>query len=315
MTREPTSQFESQQSAVSIGSIWEKLKSFDQSAAVNDSQLLQQSLDLPVSRPAGIRESSSTNLTFLSSTANMPSGAIQCAALIAPTGFKSTHNFPVFLVDKPRLRFAQICNALFTKDMQVLWPYGAADKSKIHDSAQVSDHALLGANVQIGENTIVSAGAVIHSGTVIGSNCFISPGVVLGGTGFGYEQIDGDVVAFPHYGHVVIGNDVEIGANTCIDRGSLQDTVIMDGVKIDNLVHVAHNSTVRSGSLIIAGTVLCGSSDIGENAWIAPNAVIGESVSIGKNSLVGFATVVKQDLPDGFVATGNPPRVYQRAEK
>lgn len=298
--------------SVSIGVIWEALRSLDPAATVNDDELLQRNSGLPVSKPTNIRDSDVTNLTFLTSASSKAADEVKCAVLIAPNDFEPSDDFVVFLVEKPRLRFAQICNALFKTEVQQLSPFGSADKSKIHDSAHISDHAFLGADVQIGESTTISAGAVIHSGTIIGRNCFISPGVVIGGTGFGYEQIDGEVVAFPHYGHVVIGDNVEIGANTCIDRGSLQNTLIMDEVKIDNLVHIAHNAVVRSGSLIIAGSVLCGSSDIGESSWVAPNAVIGESVSIGKNSLVGFSTVVKKDVPGSSIANGNPPKIYPR---
>lgn len=313
MTSQRTVQTDPKNSVL-IGAIWEVLQSIDPHATVNNEELFQKNSGLPVSKPANIRDADSTDLTFLTSKANNVAAGVECAVLIAPKDFESSGNLLAFRVEKPRLRFAQLCNALFEPAVQELLPYNSAGKSKIHDSARVSDHALLGSDVSIGENTIVSAGAVIHAGTVIGRNCFIAPGVVIGGTGFGYEQIDGEVVAFPHYGHVAIGDNVEIGANTCIDRGSLQDTVIMSGVKIDNLVHIAHNAVVKSGSLIIAGSVLCGSSDIGEGSWIAPNAVIGEGVSVGKNSLVGFSTVVKKDVPENSIANGNPPKIYPRPE-
>jgi UDP-3-O-[3-hydroxymyristoyl] glucosamine N-acyltransferase len=300
-------------SVVTIRMVLETLKELDPSTSVNDLTLFKGKADDRVAKPSSLENSGENDVTFV--TAMVSKALAEQAAFaiaIAAPNVSLAQGSLAFIVSKPRLRFAQLCNALFRGNEQTLFPFKLVDTSKIHESARVSDHAFLGANVTIGAGTIISAGAIIHAGSIIGENCLVSPGVVIGGTGFGYEQLEGEVVAFPHYGYVSIGNNVEIGANTCIDRGSLQNTVIMDNVKIDNLVHVAHNATIKAGSLIIAGSVLCGSSVVGEGCWIAPNAVIGEGVSIGDNSLVGFSTVVKSDVPDNSVANGTPIKVYPR---
>lgn len=300
--------------AATVGEIWLKLASLSESSRVSSPELLQTLWNEPVIGPAGISDSSIGNIAFIShKVAQDQSDAIECSVLIAPADSDVQGSSLVFRVDKPRLRFIQLCNTFFPAAPQQVREFREFGPSEQFDaSITISPSALIGENVSIGLGTEVCAGAVIHSNSVIGENCYLSPGVVVGGVGFGYEQVDGEVISFPHYGHVVIGNNVEIGSNSCIDRGSLRNTVIGDNVKIDNLVHVAHNTVVKDGSFIIAGAVLCGSAAIGPTAWIAPNAVVAESVSVGENSFVGFATVVKKDLPDNHVATGSPIKIYPR---
>lgn len=155
----------------------------------------------------------------------------------------------------------------------------------------------------------IGRGAVIdYRFTEIGSGTRIGPNCSIGQPGFGYEIIDGEPTHFPHVGRVLIGDNVHIGANVTIDRGTLSDTVIEDGVKIDNLVHIAHNVVVRRNAFVIAGAMLGGSCDIGEDAWIAPHAVIKEGVRIGKRVVVGLGAVVLKDVEDDAVVAGVPAR-------
>lgn len=147
----------------------------------------------------------------------------------------------------------------------------------------------------------------------IGHGCKIHPTAVLGSEGFGYEW-DNELhewVTFPHYGGVTIGDNVHIGANTCIDRGALTNTTIGHGVRIDNLVHIAHGVTIHNHACIIAGAEISGSCTIGKRAWIGPNACIREGITIGEGALIGIGSTVVKDVPPHTTVCGNPARPMQ----
>lgn len=145
-----------------------------------------------------------------------------------------------------------------------------------------------------------------------GDNCNIDETAVIGRDGFGYEpDEDGNLVFFPHFGHVIIGNNVDIGAHTCIDRGTINDTIIEDGAKIDNLVHIGHNCVIGKNVSITPGVVLGGSVVIGDGTFIGMNATIMEHLKIGKNVTIGMGAVVVKDVPDGETWFGNPARRFQ----
>lgn len=216
----------------------------------------------------------------------------------------------IIRVDDPKLVFARIVNGLFVE----------RDMSGIHETAFVSEKAKIGENVtigaftvlsecEIGDNTIICDNCSIKNGVKIGKNVFIDSNTVIGSEGFGYVRNEtGHFEKFPHISSVIIKDDVEIGANTTIDRGSLKPTIIEKGVKIDNLVHIAHNVHIRSHSAIIANAMIAGSTEIGKKCWIAPSSSILEHLKIGDNVTIGVGAVVTKDVPDGEVWTGSPAR-------
>jgi UDP-3-O-[3-hydroxymyristoyl] glucosamine N-acyltransferase len=140
--------------------------------------------------------------------------------------------------------------------------------------------------------------------------CLESAGIVIGFEGFGYEWDGERLVKMPHRGDVIIGKDVEIGSNTCIDRATLEGeaTVIGDGTKIDNLVHIAHNVKIGKHCLIVAGSVIGGSVVIGDRCYIGIGAMIKQKVKIGNDVTVGMGAVVLRDIPDGETWVGNPAK-------
>jgi UDP-3-O-[3-hydroxymyristoyl] glucosamine N-acyltransferase len=143
----------------------------------------------------------------------------------------------------------------------------------------------------------------------IGENCQICPTAKLGNEGFGFEPDEnGDLVFFPHFCGVNIGNNVRIGSYVCVDRGNLRDTIICDNVKIDNLVHIAHNVKIGKNTMVVAGSVVCGSVEIGENCFIGANSTIRQHLKIGNNSIVGMGSVVTKNIPDNEVWAGNPAK-------
>lgn len=188
----------------------------------------------------------------------------------------------------------------------------------IHPSAIIEKGAKIGKNVIIGPNTFVSKDSEIGDyctigannvikHTSIGNNVLIGSNNSIGENGFGYFKKDnGKSELFPHYGRVVIMDDVHIGNNTCIDRGSLSDTVIETGVKIDNLIHIAHNVIIGENSYIIACSMIGGSVRIGKNCWIAPSSVIRNGIILGDNVTVGLGSVVVKNVPSNTIVMGNP---------
>lgn len=133
----------------------------------------------------------------------------------------------------------------------------------------------------------------------------IHPTAVIGKPGFGFARdVDGSLIQMPHRGNVVIGEHVQIGAQTCIDRATNGSTIIGDGTKIDNLVHVAHNVKIGKNCLIVAGTVIGGSTEIGDNCFLGINCSIKNKVMIGNNVTVGMGAIILSDVPDNTVVKG-----------
>lgn len=173
-----------------------------------------------------------------------------------------------------------------------------------------------GPNVAIAQNAIVGEGCNIGANSyigpwvTIGPGCIIGPGAVIGSPGFGFSRSEeGGWVDKEHRHGVTIGADVHIGANTCIDAGSWRTTLIMDGARIDNLVHIAHNVLVGSRAVIVAQAEVSGSVTIGSEAWIGPCACIIQRVTIGRRALVGMGAVVLQDVAAHTTVAGCPARV------
>lgn len=216
----------------------------------------------------------------------------------------------------PRLDFIRILTHFFEPKI----PKGCIHPSAvIEDGAIISPDAVIGplcfvsSTSIIGSRTILHASVTVDNGTIIGDNCEIKSGVVLGQSGFGFERDrQGYPIKFPHFGKVIIGNNVYIGANTAVDRGTLGDTIIEDNVKIDNLVHVAHNCHIGEGSFVIACTILGGGTQIGKNCWIAPNVSVKEQTHINDGALVGLGAVVLKEVEPNTVVVGNPAKILNK---
>lgn len=219
-------------------------------------------------------------------------------------------------VKNPKRALATVGNAFFVEKPQ----------PGIHPTAIVSTKAIIGKNVYvgayavvgeatIGDNTIISSNVRIYDNVTIGSYCYFKEGAVIGGEGFGFEKDEfGNRFRFPQIGGVRIGDHVEIGANTCIDRGALSDTIIDNYVKISNLCQIAHNVQIRNNTVVAGCVELSGSVLVGENTWIGPNTCVRDQRHIGSNSLVGMGSVVVKNIPDNEVWAGNPARMMRGKE-
>lgn len=179
----------------------------------------------------------------------------------------------------------------------------------IGDNCTISAYAVIEDSVVLGNNCSVGCHTIIHSGVTIGSDVRIKACSVIGGSGFGYiKDQSGRYRHLPHFGRVVIEDDVEIGSNTCIDRGSLSDTIIRKGVKIDNLVHIAHNVELGENTLVIAQAMIAGSVKIGKNVWVAPSVSIRNGLEIGDDSTIGLGSVVTKNTKAGTTVYGVPAK-------
>lgn len=218
----------------------------------------------------------------------------------------------LIFVPKPRLAFSKVVNKFFIIRNFIVGIHTTAticSLAKIAKSASIGPHCVIYGNVEIGENSVIYGNVSIYGDVKIGKNVIINSGVVIGAEGFGYEpDEDGTLVQFPHIGGVVIEDNVEIGANTCVDKGALGDTIIREGAKIDNMVHVAHNVIIGKNCRIICLVGIGGSVEIGDGSFIGISASIKNQNKIGKNAVVGMGAVVTKDVPDNTTVIGNPAR-------
>jgi UDP-3-O-[3-hydroxymyristoyl] glucosamine N-acyltransferase len=221
--------------------------------------------------------------------------------------------YNIIKCNNPKETFFEILNRFFTVSKN---PEIASDSiieaEKTGKNISVGHHCYICKDVIIGNNVTIKNNVIIECPADIGDNTVIWSGVVIGTDGYGYyKKEDGINYKVPHFGGVKIGKNVEIGANTCIDRGTLADTVIGNNVKIDNLCHIGHNVQIEDNVMIIAMSMLAGSSVIRENAYIAPGSLIINQKTVGKDAYVGLGTVVINNVPPGKAVFGVPARVFR----
>lgn len=177
----------------------------------------------------------------------------------------------------------------------------------VGDNTKIFPHVFLGDNVKVGINSLLYAGAIIYSDNVIGNDCTIHGGVVIGADGFGFApQQDKNFKKVSQIGNVVIEDNVEIGSNTTIDRATLGSTIIRRGVKLDNLIQIAHNVEIGENSVIAAQTGISGSTKIGKNCMIAGQVGFVGHINIGDDVKVGAQSGIPGNLKDGSIVMGSP---------
>lgn len=181
-----------------------------------------------------------------------------------------------------------------------------ADNAFVDDNSKIYPHSYIGDNVKIGKNTIIYPGVKIYHDSIIGSNVIIHSGAVIGADGFGFSK-DGDVYnKIPQIGNVIIEDNVEIGANCTIDRSVMGSTIIRKGVKLDNLIQIAHNCEIGENTAMAAQVGIAGSTKIGENCVLGGQVGIGGHITIGKNSQVGAQSGIISNTKEGSELMGSP---------
>ncbi len=251
----------------------------------------------------------------------------KASAAVVPPGTES-RKVPILEAENPQLAFIRIVE-LFHKPVRP--PAGIHKTAAVDETARIAESAAVGANCVIGERVEVGEGTVIfplvtlypdvkigrdcviHSGVSlregvrIGDRVIVHNGAVIGADGFRYIQLaDGRQQKIPQTGTVTIEDDVEVGANSCIDRAGLDETVIRRGVKIDDLVMVAHNVEVGEDTILMAQVGIAGSSKIGRSVLLAGQAGVADHVEIGDRAIVSAKTGVTKTVPAGMRIAGYP---------
>jgi UDP-3-O-[3-hydroxymyristoyl] glucosamine N-acyltransferase len=191
----------------------------------------------------------------------------------------------------------------------VVGPYAVIeDGVSVGDRCTVGAHAVLGRDSRVGEGTVLHPHVVLYPRTLIGRRVIVHAGVRLGSDGFGYAVVDGALVKVPQVGRCVVEDDVEIGAGTCIDRGSIGETRVGAGTKLDNLVHVGHNVRLGPGCALAAQSGISGSVTIGAGVMMGGQAGLAGHLRIGNGVRVAGQSGVAGNLADGETVMGTPAR-------
>ncbi|MFT5505175.1 MAG: UDP-3-O-[3-hydroxymyristoyl] glucosamine N-acyltransferase [Gammaproteobacteria bacterium] len=254
----------------------------------------------------------------------------QCACVIVPEDFDNQASDKALLYSKnPHLSFIRAIDLLRPQPMitsQLIHPSAQIGSSvKIADSVRigafcsisdgvtidagtrVSDGCIIGANTTIGRDCILHSRVTIEHQVSLGSGCIIHPGAVIGSDGFGLVATEKSWVKIPQIGRVIIGDNVEIGANTTIDRGALDDTIIEDGCKLDNQIQVAHNVRIGANTAIAACVGIAGSATIGKFCKISGAAVVLGHLTICDNVTITAMSLVTKDVKKpGTYSSGTP---------
>ncbi|CAN7342800.1 UDP-3-O-(3-hydroxymyristoyl)glucosamine N-acyltransferase [Acidovorax sp. Leaf78] len=272
--------------------------------------------DTTISRIAPLEVAGPGDLSFLSNPRYQQQLAASRAAcvIVAPAMREvALARGPCIVADNPYVYFARATQLW----RQHLAP--AAVQGSVHASAVVDPTAQVHATATIGPLCVVERGARIGAGTVlksrvtvgedchIGERCIVHAGVVIGADGFGFAPEKGQWVKIEQLGAVRIGDDVEIGANTCIDRGALQDTVIEDGVKLDNLIQVGHNVRIGKHSAMAGCVGVAGSATIGAHCTVGGGAIVLGHLELADNVHISAATVVTRSITRPGQYTGMFP--------
>ncbi|MEO8479578.1 MAG: UDP-3-O-(3-hydroxymyristoyl)glucosamine N-acyltransferase, partial [Gemmatimonadota bacterium] len=181
----------------------------------------------------------------------------------------------------------------------------------IGDGCRIGPHVVLERGVILGRAVRLDPRVVVHEGSVLGDRVYCQTGAIVGSPGFGFLSSERGHERVPQVGGCILGDDVEIGAGTCIDRGSLEDTVIGRGTKIDNLVHVGHNVRIGEHCLVLAGVGIAGSTRVGDRVVIAGQAGLTGHIQVGNDARIGAQAGVIASVPDGAAVSGYPARAHR----
>jgi UDP-3-O-[3-hydroxymyristoyl] glucosamine N-acyltransferase len=268
---------------------------------------------------SSIKEASENELSFcyydgekgVSLLSKSNSGVILCKKSMEGVVHPKPGEQQFVFVDNPRLVFVQVVKQICEKKKVVGISERAviAENVKIGSNCYIGDYVVIGDNCRIGNNTIIYDRVSLVQNCHIGNDCVIQSGVTIGADGFAFERYpSGELVRFPHIRGVKIGNNVEICANTNIARGSLSDTTIGDGTKVDAMVQIAHNVVIGKNCEITTGTIIGGSTKIGDMSWTGLNSTLKDNIKIGTNVLVAAGAVVIHDVQDQDVVAGVPAK-------
>lgn len=206
----------------------------------------------------------------------------------------------ILLSEDPRYDFFFLLNKFGESEYEQL-PSKISNSAQIHETSYVSPF-----NVVIGQETVIGPNVSILADVEIGNRCTIQAGASLGSEGFEYKRTSKGILPVRHDGKVIIKDHVDIGSNSCVDKGfSFRNTIIGSNNKIDNLVHIAHGVQMGQGNYVIACSMIAGSVTIHNDVWIGPNASIAPQINIANNAFISLGSVVTKDVKENEHVTGN----------
>lgn len=268
--------------------------------------------------------------SFLHQAAACPSSAIVTTSRLRE--LISTEK-PLLVVENPRLAFIQVLQAftpqktrltgihqtaIIEQDVKIGESVSIAAYVTIGSGSELGDRVTIKEGVRIGEGVIIGAdtilypNVVIYDGVRIGGQCILHSGATLGADGFAFAPDGNGILKIPHIGIVELGDNVEVGANSCIDRARTGKTVIGSGTKIDNLVHVGHNVKIGRNCLFAAHVGIAGSVEIGDGVIFGGQAGVGDHIHIGSGARIGGQAGVIGDIKPGETVSGYPARPHRR---
>ena len=279
-----------------------------------------------VRRVASLQSAGDGDITFLShSRYKSALATTQASAVILPSTLRDATDLPCILCDDAYLYFARVAN-LFSPPSSIspgIHPTAFIEAdSSISPSAEIAPHVYIGhgaiighhayvgpgcsigVGVKVGAHTRLHARVTIYDGCEIGSNGIVHSGAVIGADGFGIARDGDNWLKIPQTGRVVIGDNVEIGANTTIDRGALDDTVIEDGVKLDNQIQIGHNVRIGAHSALAGCVGIAGSTRVGRHCTIAGGAILVGHITLADNVHISAATLVTKSIEKSGTYTG-----------
>jgi UDP-3-O-[3-hydroxymyristoyl] glucosamine N-acyltransferase len=250
------------------------------------------------------------------------------AAVVISPSDKDDLNTNGLVVNNPYVVYAHIAALLYpayTGDKGIHPDASVHASAQVHSTASIGAQSYIGPGVSIGANSRIGPGCVVDKDSTIGSDCLLSanvtvchdcvigdrnilhPGVVIGADGFGIAKEDGKWIKIPQVGRAILGDDIEVGANTCIDRGAIEDTIIEDGVKLDNLIQIAHNVRLGAHTAIASATAIAGSTKIGRHCTIGGLVGIVGHIEIADNVMITGMSMVSHNIKEpGTYSSGTP---------
>ncbi len=294
--------------------------------------------DLVITGVCGVFDGNVGELTYIESKKYLPEARATKASAILTARDVSVPGKSIIRTDNPALAFVKIVEIVAAETRKPAPPGFhptaiIAEDARIGKNTSIGPHVVIESQVVVGEETSIGAGCFIGRGTRLGRACLvyphvtlregisvgdrviIHPGAVIGADGFGFVNEHGKHRKVPQIGTVVIGNDVEIGANTTIDRARLDKTVVGRGTKIDNLVHVGHNCIIGEDCIIIGLVGVSGSTTLGNRVILGGQAGTVGHLTIGEGTTVAARSVVTKDIPPNMVVSGFPAKPHAEAKK
>ena len=230
----------------------------------------------------------------------------QAAAIVLPPNLADfcPQNSIALIVKNPYADFAKIANVFYPPNYalknspQIAENVSIGKNVEIGENSYICSGGVLQDNVKIGKNCILYSNVVVYHGCQIGDNCIIHAGACIGADGFGFAP-DGDSwVKIPQLGRAILGNNVEFGANSCVDRGTFDDTIIGDGCKIDNLIHIGHNCKIGKNCVMAACTGIAGSVEVGDHCVFGGASMISGHLKIAANTTISGGTLVMKSIKE-----------------